>query len=173
MCCTVLFWFVLHCFDHVLHCAVLFMFCTVLLWPALVSFALCSTARVCFVLFCTCTGLYCLRFYCVALVRFVCVLYILCCTVLHCTMCTLYSFFSPRPSALGRIVQPHNCHIIEHIFVPTRSVENPTVHCTHCALVRGAVLSQDATRVNRGIYALLVFRLHFQTRISTLHLYLQ
>ena len=38
-------------------------------------------------------------------------------------MCTLYSFFSPRPSAVGYIVQPHTCHIIEHIFVPTRSVE--------------------------------------------------
>ena len=42
---------------------------------------------------------------------------------LQCTMCTLYSFFSPRPSAVGYIVQPHTCHIIEHIFVPTRSVE--------------------------------------------------
>ena len=41
----------------------------------------------------------------------------------QCTMCTLYSFFSPRPSAVGYIVQPHTCHIIEHIFVPTRSVE--------------------------------------------------
>ena len=38
-------------------------------------------------------------------------------------MCTLYSFFSPRPSAVGYIVQPHTCHIIEHIFVPTRSAE--------------------------------------------------
>ena len=41
----------------------------------------------------------------------------------QCTMCTLYSFFPPRPSAVGYIVQPHTCHIIEHIFVPTRSVE--------------------------------------------------
>ena len=41
----------------------------------------------------------------------------------HCTMCTLDSFFSFRPSALGHIVQPEDCHIIEHIFVPTRSVE--------------------------------------------------
>ena len=32
-------------------------------------------------------------------------------------------FFSFQPSAVGHIVQPHNCHIIEHIFVPTRSVE--------------------------------------------------
>ena len=35
------------------------------------------------------------------------------------------------------------------------------------------LLSRDATHVNRGIYALMIFRLHFQTRISTLHLYLQ
>ena len=42
---------------------------------------------------------------------------------LHCTMCTLYSFFSFRPSAVGHIVQPRDCHIIEHIFVPTHSVE--------------------------------------------------
>ena len=41
----------------------------------------------------------------------------------HCTMCTLYSFFSFRPSAVGHIVQPRDCHIIEHIFVPTHSVE--------------------------------------------------
>ena len=38
-------------------------------------------------------------------------------------MCTLYSFFSFRPSAVGHIVQPRDCHIIEHIFVPTHSVE--------------------------------------------------
>ena len=41
----------------------------------------------------------------------------------QCTMCTLYSFFSFRPSAVGHIVQPRDCCIIEHIFVPTRSVE--------------------------------------------------
>ena len=41
----------------------------------------------------------------------------------QCTMCTLYSFFSFRPSALGLIVQPQACHVIEHIFVPTHSVE--------------------------------------------------
>ena len=35
----------------------------------------------------------------------------------------IVQFFPPRPSAVGRIVQPHNYHIIEHIFVPTRSVE--------------------------------------------------
>ena len=35
----------------------------------------------------------------------------------------IVQFFSPRPSAVGYIVQPHTCHIIEHIFVPTRSVE--------------------------------------------------
>ena len=38
-------------------------------------------------------------------------------------MCTLYSFFSFRPRAVGHIVQPWDCHIIEHIFVPTLSVE--------------------------------------------------
>ena len=41
----------------------------------------------------------------------------------QCTMCTLYSFFSFRPRAVGHIVQPRDCCIIEHIFVPTRSVE--------------------------------------------------
>ena len=41
----------------------------------------------------------------------------------QCTMCTLYSFFSFRPSVLGHILQPEDCHIIEHIFVPTHSVE--------------------------------------------------
>ena len=34
-----------------------------------------------------------------------------------------WTVFPPRPSTVGHIVQPHNCHIIEHIFVPTRSVE--------------------------------------------------
>ena len=42
---------------------------------------------------------------------------------MQCTMCTLDSFFSFRPSAVGHIVQPRDCHIIEHIFVPTHSVE--------------------------------------------------
>ena len=42
---------------------------------------------------------------------------------LQCTMCTLYSFFSFRPSALGLIVQAQACHVIEHILVPTHSVE--------------------------------------------------
>ena len=46
-----------------------------------------------------------------------------CHCIQHCTMCNLYSFFSFWPSALGHIVQPEDCHIIEHIFVPTRSVE--------------------------------------------------
>ena len=41
----------------------------------------------------------------------------------QCTMCTLDSLFSFRPSALGHIVQPEDCHIIEHIIVPTRSDE--------------------------------------------------
>ena len=35
----------------------------------------------------------------------------------------IVQFFSPRPSAVGLIIQPQNCPIIEHIFVPTRSVE--------------------------------------------------
>ena len=41
----------------------------------------------------------------------------------QCTMCTLDSFFSFRPRAVGHIVQPRDCHIIEHLFVPTLSVE--------------------------------------------------
>ena len=32
-------------------------------------------------------------------------------------------FFSFPPRAVGHIVQPRDCHIIEHIFVPTLSVE--------------------------------------------------
>ena len=34
----------------------------------------------------------------------------------HCTMCTLDSFFSFRPRAVGHIVQPRDRHIIEHIW---------------------------------------------------------
>ena len=45
-------------------------------------------------------------------------------TSLHCTMCTYIGQFFPfRPRAVGHIVQPRDCHIIEHIFVPTHSVE--------------------------------------------------
>ena len=41
----------------------------------------------------------------------------------HCTMCTLDSFFSFRPRAVGHIVSRLDSHNIEHIFVPTLSVE--------------------------------------------------
>ena len=33
----------------------------------------------------------------------------------HCTMCTLDSFFSFRPSVVGHIVQPRDCHIIAKV----------------------------------------------------------
>ena len=42
-------------------------------------------------------------------------------TSAQCVHCTV--FFSFRPRAVGHIVQPWDCHIIEHIFVPTLSVE--------------------------------------------------
>ena len=42
---------------------------------------------------------------------------------LQCTMCTLYSFFSSRPSAVRHILKSYYRHTIQHIFVPTRSVE--------------------------------------------------
>ena len=42
---------------------------------------------------------------------------------MHCTMYTLDSFSSFQPRAVGHIAQPRDCHIIEHIFVPTLSVE--------------------------------------------------
>ena len=32
-------------------------------------------------------------------------------------------FFSFRPRAVGHIVQPRDCHLVEHIFVPTLLVE--------------------------------------------------
>ena len=38
-------------------------------------------------------------------------------------MCTLYSFFSSRPSAVIHILKSYYRHTIQHIFVPTRSVE--------------------------------------------------
>ena len=38
-------------------------------------------------------------------------------------MCTLYSFFSSRPSAVRHILKSYYRHTIQHIFVPTRSVE--------------------------------------------------
>ena len=37
-------------------------------------------------------------------------------------MCTLGSFFSSRPNALRHIFKSQDCHTIQHIFVPTRSV---------------------------------------------------
>ena len=46
------------------------------------------------------------------------VLYLFSAQCVHWTVC-----FSFRPRAVGHIVQPRNCHIIEHIFVPTLSVE--------------------------------------------------
>ena len=44
-------------------------------------------------------------------------------SVLQCTMCTLDSFFSYRPSAVRHILKSYYRHTIQHIFVPTRSVE--------------------------------------------------
>ena len=41
----------------------------------------------------------------------------------QCTMCTLYSFFSSRPSTVRHILKSYYRHTIQHIFVPTRSVE--------------------------------------------------
>ena len=105
-----------------LHCAVLFMFCTVLHCSGLLWFLL------------HCSGLFCI--------------------VLH------WHWFS----------------LVSVVYVSTVLHWSVLfVFCTYCValVVRGAVLSRDATRVNRGIYALLMFRLYFQTRISTLHLYLQ
>ena len=43
--------------------------------------------------------------------------------IVHCTMCTLLSFFSSRPSALRHILKFLTRQTIQHIFVPTRSVE--------------------------------------------------
>ena len=44
-------------------------------------------------------------------------------TALHCTMCTLYSFFSSRPSEVRLILKSPKCCTIQHKFVPARSVE--------------------------------------------------
>ena len=41
----------------------------------------------------------------------------------HCTMCTLYSFFSSRPSEVRLILKSPKCCTIQHKFVPARSVE--------------------------------------------------
>ena len=42
---------------------------------------------------------------------------------MHCTMCTLYSFFSSRPSEVRLILKSPKCCTIQHKFVPARSVE--------------------------------------------------
>ena len=41
----------------------------------------------------------------------------------QCTMCTLFSFFSPRPNEVRHILKFPCCHTIQHIFVPARSIE--------------------------------------------------
>ena len=41
----------------------------------------------------------------------------------QCTMCTLYSFFSSRPSEVRLILKSPKCCTIQHKFVPARSVE--------------------------------------------------
>ena len=43
--------------------------------------------------------------------------------VCQCTMCTLYSFFSSRPSEVRLILKSPKCCTIQHKFVPARSVE--------------------------------------------------
>jgi len=43
--------------------------------------------------------------------------------LVQCTMCTLFSFFSPRPNEVRHILKFPCCHTIQHIFVPARSVE--------------------------------------------------
>ena len=45
----------------------------------------------------------------------------------QCTMCCLYSIFSSQPNELGHKLTPHNCDIIQHIFIPTRSVARKTL----------------------------------------------
>ena len=42
---------------------------------------------------------------------------------IQCTMCTLYSFFSSRPSEVRLILKSPKCCTIQHKFVPARSVE--------------------------------------------------
>ena len=41
----------------------------------------------------------------------------------HCTMCSLYSFFSIRPSEVRHVVKFHGYIAIKHIFILARSVE--------------------------------------------------
>ena len=45
------------------------------------------------------------------------------CSPVQCTMCTLFSFFSPRPNEVRHILKFPCCHTIQHIFVPARSIE--------------------------------------------------
>ena len=45
----------------------------------------------------------------------------------QCTMCCLYSFFSSQPNEVGHDLTPHNCDIIQHILIPTRSVARKTL----------------------------------------------
>ena len=46
---------------------------------------------------------------------------------MHCTMRTLYSIFSSRPNKMGHDFTLPYCDIIQHIFVPTRSVARKTL----------------------------------------------
>ena len=41
----------------------------------------------------------------------------------HCTMCSLYSFFSIRPSEVRHVIKFHGYIAIKHIFILARSVE--------------------------------------------------
>ena len=127
--------------------------------------------------------LHCFDYKCVALCCFglFCTVSIMCCTVLFClcfALCCsgLLWFLLHCVPLLGFVLYCFALALVCIVYVST------VLHwfvlfvfCTYCValVVRGAVLSRDATRVNRGIYALLMFRLYFQTRISTLHLYLQ
>ena len=45
----------------------------------------------------------------------------------QCTMCCLYSIFSSQPNEVGHDLTPHNCDIIQHILIPTRSVARKTL----------------------------------------------
>ena len=45
----------------------------------------------------------------------------------QCTMCTLYSIFSSQPNKMGHDITLPYCDIIQHIFIPTRSVARKTL----------------------------------------------
>ena len=45
----------------------------------------------------------------------------------HCTMRTLYSIFSSQPNKMGHDITLPYCDIIQHIFIPTRSVARKTL----------------------------------------------